>query len=157
MTPTSNPNAVVIDANILISICSKEQDTFPIADTAFKTYAQNGWEFFAPSVIVAEGMFALCNKFQSGVLTQNEYDEAIEFFIDYMQFISTPSDESALIKRAVEIRGSYVCKRSSDGLYIAFAEELSKTRIAEIVTFDQGMKNQIANYAPTVTLNLLTV
>lgn len=37
MTPTINPNAVVVDANILISICSKEQDTYSIADEAFKT------------------------------------------------------------------------------------------------------------------------
>ena len=74
-----------------------------------------------------------------------------------MQFISTPGDESALMKRAVEIRGTYACSRSSDGLYIAYAEELSKSRITEILTFDKGMKNQISNYAPTVTLNLLTI
>jgi len=74
-----------------------------------------------------------------------------------MKFISTPDDESALMKRAVKIRGKYACSRSSDGLYIAFAEELSKSRVAEIVTFDKGMKNQISNYAPTVTLNLLTI
>ncbi len=157
MTPTTNPNAAVVDANILISICSKEQDTYPIADTAFKNYAKNGWEFFAPSVIVAEGLFALCNKLQDGVLTQTEYDQAIDFYLDYMKFISTPSDESALMKRAVEIRGTYACSRSSDGLYIAYAEELSKSRVTEILTFDKGMKNQISNYAPTVTLNLLTI
>jgi predicted nucleic acid-binding protein len=157
MTPTSNPNAVVIDANILISICSKEQLTYPIADSAFKIYAQNGWDFFAPAVIVAEGIFALCNKLQAGVLTQAEYEQAIDFFVDYMQFIQTPIDESALMKRAVEIRGNYGCSRSSDGLYIALTEELSQTRVTEILTFDQGMKNQIANCTPTVTLNLLTI
>lgn len=157
MTPTSNPNAAIIDANILISICSKEQDTFPIADTAFKNYAKNGWEFFAPSVIVAEGLFALCNKLQDGILTQTEYDRAIGFYVDYMQIISTPSDESALMKRAVEIRGTYGCSRSSDGLYVAYAEELSKSRVTEILTFDKGMKNQILNFAPTATLNLLTI
>ncbi len=157
MTPTSNLNAAIIDANILISICSKEQDTFPIADTAFKNYAKNGWEFFAPSVIVAEGLFALCNKLHDGVLTQTEYDQAIGFYVDYMQIISTPGDESALMKRAVEIRGTYGCSRSSDGLYVAYAEELSKSRVVEILTFDKGMKNQILNFAPTVTLNLLTI
>ena len=153
----STPNTVVIDANILISICSKEQDTYPIADTAFNSYAQSGWEFYAPNIIVAEVLFALCVKMQSGALTQAEYDQAIEFFTDFMQFISTPDNESAFIKRAVEIRGSYVCKRTSDSLYIAFAEELAKTRVSEIVSFDNGIKSQIANNAPTVTLNLLTV
>lgn len=153
----STPNAVVIDANVLVSICSKEQDTYPIADPAFNAYAQNGWEFFAPSVVIAEVLFALCVKLQSSALSQTEYDQAVDFFGDFMQFISTPDDEAALIKRAVEIRGSYVCKRTSDSLYIAFAEELAKTRVVEIVTFDDGMKNQIANYAPTVNLNLLTI
>lgn len=157
MTPTSNPNAVVVDANILISICSKEQLTYPIADLAFKAYANNGWEFFAPSVIIAEGMFALCNKLQAGVLTQTEYDRAIDFYLDYMQFIQTPNDESALMKRAVEIRGTYGCSRSSDGLYIALAEDLSQSRITEILTFDQGFANQIKNNAPGINLNLLTI
>lgn len=153
----STPNAVVIDANVLISICSKEQDTYPIADAAFNSYAQNGWEFYAPNIIVAEVLFALCVKLQSGTLTRAEYDQAIEFFSDFMQVISTPDNESAFIKRAVEIRGSYACKRTSDCLYIAFAEELAKTRVSEIVSFDNGIKNQITNHAPTVTLNLLTV
>lgn len=153
----STPNAVVIDANVLVSICSKETGTYPIADPAFNAYAQNGWEFFAPSVVIAEVLFALCVKLQSSALSQTEYDQAVDFFGDFMQFILTPDDEAALIKRAVEIRGSYVCKRTSDSLYIAFAEELAKTRVVEIVTFDDGMKNQIANYAPTVNLNLLTV
>ena len=70
-----------------------------------------------------------------------------------MQLISTVDDETALIKRAVEIRGSYGCSRSSDGIYIALAEELSKTRTTEILTFDQGFKNQLINNAPTDRLN----
>jgi predicted nucleic acid-binding protein len=157
MTPTNNPNAALVDANILISICSKERLTFPLADSAFKTFAQNGWDFFAPNVIVAEGMFALCNKLQAGVLTQTGYEQAIDFFAGFMQFIQTPEDESSLMKRAVEIRGAYGCSRSSDGLYIALAEELSQSRVTEILTFDQGIKNQIANHAPTVALNLLII
>src|SRR6185369_7743793 len=157
MTPTNNPNAVVVDANILISICSKEQLTYTLADSAFKTYAQNGWDFFAPAVIVAEGMFALCNKLQAGVLTQTGYEQAIDFFVDLMKFIQTPDEESSLVKRAVEIRGTYGCSRSSDGLYIALAEELSQSRVTEILTFDQGMKNQIVNHAPTIALNLLII
>lgn len=157
MNPLNNADAVVVDACILISIASKEQDTSPIAEQAFEVYVNNGWEFFAPSVIVAEGMFALCHKLQSGVLTQTEHDQAVEYFLDYMTIIETPTDESALMKRAVEIRGNYVCKRSSDGLYIAFAEELSKSRITELLTFDKAMRNQVANYTPAITLNLLQI
>jgi predicted nucleic acid-binding protein len=157
MITTNNSNALIVDANILISISSKEQDTFPIADSALKIYAQNGWEFFAPSVIVAESMFALCNKLKNGFLTQSEYEQAVDVFVDYMKFISTPNDESSLMKRAIEIRGTYGCSHSSDCLYIALAEELSQNRITEILTFDRGMKKQIANHTPTVTLNLLTI
>lgn len=150
-------NAVVIDANILVAICSKEQDTHPVASSVFNSYAQTGYEFFAPNAIISEVLFALCVKLRSGVLIQANYDIAIDTFADLMQMISMPSDESALIKRAVGIRGSYDCKRTSDSLYIAFAEDLAKTRAVELVTFDNGMKNQIANFAPTVALNLLSI
>ena len=153
----SSSNAVVVDANVLVSICSKEQDTYPIADCAFNTYAENGWDFFAPNVVVAEVLFALCVKFHSGALAQAEYEQAIGFFTDLMQVITTPDDESTLIQRAVEIRGTYDCKRTSDALYIAFAEDLGKTRVAELVSFDAGLTNQISKNAPTVSLNLLTV
>jgi predicted nucleic acid-binding protein len=153
----STPDAVIIDANVLVSICSKEQGTYPIAFSAFDSYAHAGWEFFAPNVIVAEVMFALCVKFKSGALTQIEYDQSIGSFADLMQVVSAPDNESALIKRAVEIRGSYVCKRTSDSLYIAFAEELARSRVVEILTFDNGIRNQISNHAPAVKLNLLAV
>lgn len=102
-------------------------------------------------------LFALCVKRQNGAIDQSEYDRAIELFHDLMQIVTTPDDEATLIQRAVEIRGSYDCKRTSDGLYIAFSEELGRTRISEIVTFDKGFKNQIASAAPTVTLNLLSL
>lgn len=153
----STPNDIVVDANVLIAICSKEQDTYPLADAAFDQYAQNGWEFLAPNIVVTEVLFALCVKLQSGAITQAEYDQAIELFRDLMQIITTPDNEASLIQRAVEIRGSYDCKRTSDGLYIAFAEELGRTRVAAIVTFDKGFKNQIANAMPAVSLNLLSV
>ncbi len=149
--------AVVIDANIIISISSKEAKTFRIAENAFNKYAADGCEFFAPSIIVAEGMFALCNKLKDGILTQNTHDKAVESFTDYMKIIETPSDESSLIKRAVEIRGTYGCSRSSDGIYIALAEELSQNRTTEPLTFGKGMQNQIVSHAPTVNLNLLTI
>ncbi len=153
----SLPKVVIIDANIIISISSKESNTFRIAENAFNKYATDGCEFFAPNVIVAEGMFALCNKLKDGILTQNQHDEAVESFIDYMTIIETPSDEYLLMQRAVEIRGTYGCSRSSDGIYIALAEELSQTRTTELLTFDKGIQNQIANLAPAVTLNLLTI
>lgn len=155
MSPMNNPNIAVIDASILVSIASKETGTFSTAKNAFNLYAQNGWEFFAPNVIVGEVMFALCQKLAAGVLTETEYEQAIESFLDYMTIISTPDDETDLVKRAVEIRESYGCSRSSDSLYIALAEDLAKTRTVELLTFDKGMTNQAAKNAPTVTVKVL--
>jgi len=56
--------------------------------------------------------------------------------------------------RAEEIRGSYGCSRSADGLYIALAEELATTRPTELVTFDAAMPSHVAATAPTVTVRL---
>ncbi|MDQ3063071.1 MAG: type II toxin-antitoxin system VapC family toxin [Acidobacteriota bacterium] len=155
MSPANNPNAAVIDASILVSITAKEAATHLTAENAFKAYSQNGWEFFAPNVIVAEVIFALCQKLAAGILTEAEYKKAVESFLDYMTIISTPNDETDLVKRAVEIRETYGCSRSSDGLYIALAEDLAKARTVELLTFDKGMKNQAAKNAPTVTVNVL--
>ncbi len=154
-TPTSNPNAAVVDASIIVSIASKEIGTYLVAKNAFDTYAQNGWEFFAPNVIVGEVMFALCQKFATGILTEAEYEQAIESFLDYMTIVETPDDETSLVKRAVEIRETYGCSRSSDSIYIALAEDLAKNRTVELFTFDRGMNNQAAKNAPTVTVKVL--
>ena len=155
MSPTNNPDAVVVDASVMVSISSKEAATYLAAENAFDVYTKNGWEFFAPNVIVAEVIFALCQKLAAGVLTAAEHEKAVESFLDLMKNISMPNDETDLVKRAVEIRETYGCSRSSDSLYIALAEELAKTRTVELLTFDKGMKNQAAKNAPTVTVNVL--
>ncbi len=154
-SPTNNNDAVVIDASILVSISSKEAATYLTAENAFDFYAKNGREFFAPNVTVGEVMFALCHKLAAGVLTEAEHEKAVESFLNLMKNIATPDDETDLVKRAVEIRESYGCSRSSDSLYIALAEDLAKTRTAELLTSDKGMINQAAKNAPTVTVKVL--
>ena len=154
MSLTRN-NAAVIDASILVSISSKEAATYLIAENAFDTYAKSGWEFFAPNVVVGEVMFALCHKLAAGVLTEAEHEKAVESFLNLMKHISTPDDETDLVKRAVEIQSNYGCSRSSDGLYIALAEDLANTRTAELLTFDKGMINQAAKNAPPVRVKVL--
>lgn len=155
MSPTSNKDAVVVDASIIVSISAKEAATYLAAENAIDVYIKSGWEFFAPNVIVAEVVFALCQKLAAGDLTEAEYEKAVESFLDLMKSISTIADETDLVKRAVEIRKGYGCSRSSDSLYIALAEDLAKTRTVEILTFDKGMTNQIAKNAPTVTIKVL--
>ncbi len=154
----SNLFAVVPDANVLIALCAKEKDKLKTAENAFDDYTNQGYEFFAPGVLVAEVIFVLCNKFVDGSLTSHEYEKSIKAFKYYLGFIAlSPNGEASLLDRAVEIRKGYGCSRSSDGLYIALAEELAKTYDTEIVTFDGGFINQAAKNAVTVKVNLLTV
>lgn len=158
MTPTTNPVAVVVDANVLIAICSKEQATNQTAQTAFDQYARQGAQFFAPNIIVAEVLFVLCQKLDKAILTDAEHEKSVEFFQDYMTIIlPPPSGEAALIKRAEEIRSGYGCSRTSDGLYLALAEELTQIRPTEFLTFNTGVINQAAKNAPIVTINLLPI
>lgn len=150
--------AVVPDANILVALCSNEQFTFSIAEQAFEKYVQEGWDFFAPNIIVAEVLYVLCQKPAQGILTETEHKQSVELFINYMIAIALPEGgDSSLVKRAEEIRVSYGCSRSSDGFYIALAEELTKTRRTELLTFDKGMINQAAKNASTVIVTLLPI
>jgi len=86
------------------------------------------------------------------------YEDALKNLQDQMQAIlPPPQGDAALIKRATDIRSGYGCSRSTDGLYIALVEELSKTGSAEFLTFDKGAGNQIKKNAPSVTMNLLPI
>lgn len=52
----------MVDASIMVSISCKEAATHRAAETALNAYTKNGFEFFAPNVIVAEVIFALCQN-----------------------------------------------------------------------------------------------
>jgi predicted nucleic acid-binding protein len=156
MIPQSN-TAVVVDANVLISLCSNEP-TFATAANALSHYAIQGCVFYAPSVIVSEVLYVLCVKLQSGVLSAKAYDAAVDDFQDQMKAVSAPPQgETALIRRAKEIQVGYGCSHSADCLYIALAEELSKSGSAEFLTFDKGAVNHVLRHAPAVNVNLLPV
>ena len=158
--PSRATGVVVIDANILISICSKEP-TYQTAEAALSDYAAKGWPFYAPGAILTEVLFILCQKLQSGLLTEAEHRDAILAFNDYMKKILPPPEgDIPLILRAEEVRSNYGCSRSADGFYIALTEELAKRSIggtAELLTFDGGMVNQAQKSTPTVKVNLLPV
>lgn len=152
----SRPSAVVVDANVLIALCAKEADKLPVAESAFENYTNRGYEFFAPGVLVAEVIFILCQKLDGGLLSEPEYENAIDVFAAYLTgIVLIPDGDAALLKRAVEIRSGYGCSRSSDSLYIALAEDLGKTYDTELVTFDKGLINQAAKNAPSVKIDLL--
>lgn len=46
MSQANNPGAVVVDSNVLISICSKE-NSHATADQALAGYAAQQWPFYA--------------------------------------------------------------------------------------------------------------
>ena len=158
MSQPSNLQAIVIDANVLIAVCARERDRLAAAEAAINDYAAKGYLFYAPNVIVGEVLFVLCKKLQDGSLTRIDYDDAMESFAEQMRVIlPPPGGEASLIARAKEIRSGYGCSRSSDSLYIALTEELTKSGPAEFLTFDGDTVNQIAKNAPTVKVNLVPI
>ncbi len=156
MNQTNSPDAVVIDANVLIASCAREATKLSQAEVVINEYAMNGVLFYAPGALIAEVLYILCKKQQEGVLGEESYREAIENLQDQMQaFFPSPRGDSALIARAEEIRNGYGCSHSTDSIYIALAEELAKTNDVELLTFDKGLEKQVAKKAPSVRVRLL--
>lgn len=152
----SSPPAVVVDANVLIALCAKGADKYTVAHAQMTQYAVGGWRFYAPGVIIAETLFVLCGKLQSELITPTEHLQAIQVLIAEMKSIlPPPNGDASLIQRAEQIRGGYSCRRSADGLYIALAEELAQTGVAELVTFDADLQKQAAATSPIVRVRLL--
>ena len=156
MTLVTSPSAVVIDANVVIAICAREQAKLNTAKAAVADYTAKGWFFYAPGAIVNEVLFVLCFQQQNGLLTPAAHRKAVENFRDQMRgILPPPTGEAALIIRAEEIRGGYSCRRSADGIYIALAEELAQSGTTELLAFDADLPKQAARNAPTVKVNLL--
>ncbi|MGH9427272.1 MAG: type II toxin-antitoxin system VapC family toxin [Terriglobia bacterium] len=117
----SSAGAVVIDANVLVSICAKEPSC-QTAEDALNDYAVKNWAFYAPGAILTEVLFTLCRKHQDGSLTEAEHEEAVETFNDYMQGVRpSPQGDVRFILRNEEIRKSYSCLHSADAFYLALA------------------------------------
>ncbi len=119
MSQPSKLDAVVIDANVLIGICTKETKE-QSARPALADYVAKKWKFHAPNVIIPEFLHIACKKVDEGKLTVAEYETAIDDFNDYMMVVLTPPNSDApFIKRASEIRKGYGCSRSNDAIYLA--------------------------------------
>jgi predicted nucleic acid-binding protein len=153
--PPSDPPVVVVDASVLISLCSKEPGTYLVALAQMRDYRRNGWIAYGPGVLISETLFALCRKLQNAIITADQHARAIQHLLIRMRgILPPPQGDAALIERAEQIRGNCGCSRSADGLYIALAEELTRTRPTELVTFDAAMPAHAAVTAPTVTVRL---
>jgi predicted nucleic acid-binding protein len=155
-TRLSSPPAFVADANVWIAICAKESKTFAVALAQMRQYALDSCPVYAPGVMVAEALYALCRKLQSGIITPAQHGRAIHRLrMVTAAILPPPCGDLSLTYRAEEIRGSYGCSRSADGLYIALAEQLTQLGPAELVTFDADMQRQATVAASNVVVRLL--
>lgn len=155
MSLTNNPDVVVIDASVMVSIAAKEAATYEAVKAALDYYTENGSGFFAPNVAVSEVIYAFCKKQNAGDLTELQHSNAIKSFLDLIRNISMPADDTTLLIPAIEILKTYGCSHSSDSLYIALAKSLAEDGTVELFTLDQGMKKQAAKNAPSVVVNVL--
>jgi predicted nucleic acid-binding protein len=154
--PTSNPGAVVLDANVVIALVSNEPGRDAVVTAEITHYASQGYQLFAPGVIVAETLYILCGKLNSGSLSPTDYATAVAAFRRTMvTVLPPPNGDAALILRAEQIGSGYGCSRSADGISIALAEELAQLQSTVLLTFDKELPKQAARQAPTVTVQLL--
>lgn len=155
--PLAINGAVVLDANVAISISAKEAVTQANAKATLARYTNAGYLFYAPGVIVSETLYALRKQEGNGLLTLAEYTLAVSDFDALMRGIQPPpSGESGLIRRASQICDGYGASRSADAIYIALAEELSQAYTTRLLMFDRDLPKQAIRNALTVTVHLLT-
>src|SRR5437773_952192 len=97
---TSNPPAVTIDANFAIAYCAQEPDKYAKAKAELESYAQSGWQFYAPGVLVAESLFVFCKKLMAGTLTAAEHAQAVQSLEALMTAVHPPPNgDGSLIAR----------------------------------------------------------
>jgi predicted nucleic acid-binding protein len=154
--PSSQLPSLIIDANILIALCAKEADKQAVASAELARYAQAGYQFYAPGVIIAECLYVLCKKLDDRSLSPTDHAAAVADLCTYMGMIlPPPRGDRSLIARAEQIRSGYGCSRSADGLYLALTEEMAAHGVAQLLTFDSALPNQATANAPSVTIRLL--
>jgi predicted nucleic acid-binding protein len=156
-TTPSDPPSLTLDSSVLIAICAKESDKYAVAHQELTRYANAGYRFFAPGVVIAEALFVLCRKLNDAVLSEADHTAAVSDLITLLGAIEPPPNgDWSLVARAEQIRLGYGCSRSADGIYIALAEELAANGQSELMTFDEGFQNQASGNAPSVTVRLLS-
>src|SRR4051794_22821472 len=95
--PPSKPPAVVIDANVVIAICAKEAGTYLAALAQMRQYVQDGWEVYAPGVMVAEALFGLCRQQQNGIVSSSQHQRAIQRLLISLTAIQPPPNGDAAL------------------------------------------------------------
>ena len=147
--------AIVIDASVAVAIVSKEANaSVVLQEIAVRT--NEGAAFYAPAVIVSEVLYVLCRKVESGLLAAVDHPKAVQDFEAFIKAINPPpSGDFSLTLRSDAIRAGYSCRRVSDSLYIALAEELSRTCPTVLLTLDHELSKQAARRAAGFTVQTL--
>lgn len=139
---------LVVDASVMVAVCSREAGRYEDVEDLLERHADRFGTLYAPGVLMAEVLFALCRKLQAGDATPEQHGDSIRAFVAYAAAIlPPPGGDHALIERAEQIREGFGCSRSADGLYLALAEVLARQGDAVLVTYDLGMVQQAAAVA----------
>ena len=94
--PPSSAGAVVIDANIAIALCAKEASAVKV-HRAISGYGVRNYQFYAPGVLVAETLYVLCKKLQSGVLSPSDHASAVADFDVLLDSVLPPPGATVLL------------------------------------------------------------
>jgi predicted nucleic acid-binding protein len=148
---------LVVDASVMVAVCAREQQRYERAEALLDAHADREGTLYAPGVLVAEVLFALCRKLRDGEATPDQYRDSVEAFQAYaLAVLPPPGGDADLIARAEVLRGNFGCSYSADSLYLALTEMLAQTVPAELITFDAGLQRQAMVMAPGLNVRLLT-
>ena len=153
--PNSMEKALVLDANIVLSLVAHEE-TQPRVSMALRSYFTQRYRMFAPGVLVSETLYVLCGKLNTGEMKSQEHTQSIAHLATFMELVNpSPEGDGSLVLRAEAIRGNYTCRRSADGIYIALAEMLAQTHQTVLLTFDEDMARQANKHTPRFAVDCL--
>ena len=76
---------LTVDANVAVALSAKEADKYETAKRELWKYARDGYQFYAPGVIVAECLFVFCKKLAEGSLSPADHADAVADFSLFMR------------------------------------------------------------------------
>ena len=66
MIPSSERAVLIVDASVMVAVCTRETGRLERAAAMLVDHARLGGSFFAPGVLFAEVLFALCDDLGAG-------------------------------------------------------------------------------------------
>lgn len=147
---------MVIDASVLIGMCAKEPRKVAVAEREFERYANDGWQFFSPGSLLNESLVVLGRKLAQYLLSPAEHRDALAILRGFLRIIEpSPGGDLLLADRAMAIHEGFGYMRGYDSVYLALAEKLAADRQVEVLTFDDGWREQKERYSLPFKVNVL--